>query len=336
MMECLLLVLLDELLPLFYLFLILSLELNMCIVPDHQQRLACLIKVAEVFDHKDRTRHDYELREGAAKILYQKLALALTLYASQQVDGQSVTSSTATASSSVPFSYNSNRPSSSVGSTSSHGGLTKVKGYNANIGSDSMSIQRMRSTRSPEATDADYEIALLCACLEMVHRASSEGLAFTWKDIGCEALPILIKVMERPFLNIQKVLDMASNLNQSANATERALNQVANRENKISVQKITKILALYSLVPEAKVTMASSPGLLSILVKITDTHNINRMKNSMRPISKRYGYLGANASSDDQSVESEVSLATSKISVGGNGIKGASSGVGLYMTEAAR
>ena len=311
------------------------LELNMCIVPDHQQRLACLIKVAEVFDHKDRTRHDYELREGAAKILYQKLALALTLYSSQAVDGQPLNSS-ASSSSSLPFSYNSTRSSSSVGSTSSPGGITKVKGYNANIGSDSMSIQRMRSTRSPEATDADYEIALLCACLEMVHRASSDGLAFTWKEIGSEALPILIKVMERPFSNIQKILDMASNINQSANATERALNQVANRENKISVQKITKILALYSLVPEAKVTMASSPGLLSILVKITDTHNINRMKNRMRPVSKRYGYLGVSSSSDDQSTESEMSFVSSKSSMGGNGIKGASSGVGLYMTEAAR
>ena len=313
-----------------------DIELNMCILPNHEQRLASIIKAAEVFDHRDRTRHDYELREGAAKILYQKISLALTVYGSHESDYQFLSPSNTTADSSLPFSYTSSRSNSSSGSVSSNGGFTKIKGYNANIGSDHMSIQRIRSTRSPEASDADYEIALLCACLEMVHRASSDGIAFTWKDIGCEALPILIKVMKRPFSNVQRVLEIASNMNQSANATERALNQVVNRENRISVQKITKILALYSLVPEAKVIMASSPGLLQILVKITDTHNINRMKNSMRPISKRYGYLGVSPSSDELSLASELSFLSSKNSVGGNGIKGASSGFGLYMTEAAR
>ena len=53
-------------------------ELNMSILP-HDVRLAAIMKASQLFDHRDRTKHDYELNEGAARILYQKLAFVLSL-----------------------------------------------------------------------------------------------------------------------------------------------------------------------------------------------------------------------------------------------------------------
>jgi hypothetical protein len=50
----------------------------MSILP-HDLRLSSITQAAGFFDHRDRLTHDNELREGAANILYQKLAFALSL-----------------------------------------------------------------------------------------------------------------------------------------------------------------------------------------------------------------------------------------------------------------
>ena len=123
------------------------------------------------------------------------------------------------------------------------------------------------------------------------------------------------------------MLTKAAQLNQSANVIEKNLSHAVNRENKLSVQKVTKILAVYSLIPEAKVAMATCPGLLSVLVKITDTQNLNRMK-SMRPVSKRIHNMSAG---NNMNMQANTTAAT-----GANGIAGTTAGAGLYMTEAAR
>lgn len=296
-------------------------ELNMSILP-HDLRLSAILKASQLFDHRDRTKHDYELHEGAAKILYQKLAFVLTLqlsnYDSTSSYNMPVTSgfSTDVAGANI------------VGQGADGANLATIGSHNSVTSNTSIvSMQRMRSTRSAQASDADYELTILSACLEMVHRASNESIAHTWHSIGHEALPILIKLLERPFHKIQIVLARAQQLSQSANTTERNIAQAVNRENKLTVQKITKILAVYSLIPEAKVLMAACPGLLPILVKITDTHNLNRMK-SMRPISKRMMMQN----NPDQSNSAYGTTPT----LGGNGVQGTTAGAGLYMTEAAR
>jgi hypothetical protein len=178
----------------------------MSILP-HDLRLASIQQAAGFFDHRDRLTHDNELREGAANILYQKLAFALSL--SQEY--------------------------------------------------------------SP---DADHEISLLCSCLEMVHRASPDAIAATWYDVGEDILPVLTKVMERPFLQFYR------------GAVK------PNRDLKLAVQKVTKLLAMYSLVPEAKFPMVHCPGLLVILVMIIDTKHLSRM----RPTASTRGiHVGATA-----------------------------------------
>ena len=40
-------------------------------------RLTALRQASDYFDHRDRAQHDLELREGAAAVLYQKLAFAI-------------------------------------------------------------------------------------------------------------------------------------------------------------------------------------------------------------------------------------------------------------------
>ncbi len=190
-------------------------------------------------------------------------------------------------------------------------------------------LSKIRFTNLYNQLDADYEIAVLTACLEMVHRASNEAVIITWHTVGFEALPILIQLLERPFEKFQKVIKDVASFNQTSNVIEKKLALAMNRENKLTVQKVTKILAVYSLIPEAKVAMASCDGLLSVLVKITDTQNLNRMK-SVRPVSKRI-YNAMTQKSNNALDTSGPAIAT-----GGNGISGATAGAGLYMTEAAR
>jgi hypothetical protein len=313
-------------------------ELNMSILP-HDVRLSAILKASQLFDHRDRTKHDYELHEGAARIIYQKLAFVLALQLSSYDSVSSYNMKVQTSGYSEATGGGIDGTGHKTGGIDAH-----ASGHGGNAGSGNSvasnsnttsiaSMQRMRSTRSAQASDADYEISLLTACLEMVHRASNGAIAHTWHSIGMEALPILVKMIERPFHKIQTVLKRAAQLNHSANIVERNIAQACNRENKIVVQKVTKILAVYSLIPEAKIAMTNCPGLLSILVKITDTHNLNRMKGgagSMRPVTKRM--LNKNAElpiTDDPSIEFQTAT-------GGNGIQGSSAGLGLYMTEAAR
>jgi hypothetical protein len=205
----------------------------MSILP-HDLRLSSITQAAGFFDHRDRLTHDNELREGAANILYQKLAFALSLSCHSYDDKEDT-------------------------------------------------LQRLRRGGSDAA---DHEIGLLCSCLEMVHRASPDAIAATWYDIGEDILPILVRVMERPFFQLTS-------------------SGKPNRDLKLAVQKVTKLLAMYSLVPEAKYPMVVCPGLLPVLVKVIDTRNLNRV----RPHGPAMGY---------------------------NGVRGASAGTGLVMTEAAR
>ncbi len=332
-------------------------ELNMSILP-HDIRLAAVLKASHLFDHRDRIKHDYELHEGAARILYQKLAFVLTLclQSDPSKEGRSYDSHN---------SYNmtmtnkgrgftgihahstgnddelsiaanpseSNETASQMNDTSSRASMTASRtnpqSVTSNATTSIVSMQRMRSTRSPQASDADYEISVLTACLEMVHRASNEAILDTWHTVGLEGLPILIQLLERPFIKLERVLRDGALLNQTANVIEKNLALAVNRENKQTVQKVTKILAVYSLIPEAKAAMATSDGLLAVLVKITDTNNLNRLK-SMRPVSKRI--------QNSMKINSNATLSTldAFAGSGGNGINGATSGSGLYMTEAAR
>lgn len=206
---------------------------NMSILP-HDLRLSSITQAAGFFDHRDRLTHDNELREGAANILYQKLAFALSLSCHSYDDKEDT-------------------------------------------------LQRLRRGGSDAA---DHEIGLICSCLEMVHRASPDAIAATWYDIGEDILPILVRVMERPFFQLTS-------------------SGKPNRDLKLAVQKVTKLLAMYSLVPEAKYPMVVCPGLLPVLVKVIDTRNLNRV----RPHGPAMGY---------------------------NGVRGAGAGTGLVMTEAAR
>jgi hypothetical protein len=204
----------------------------MSILP-HDLRLSSITQAAGFFDHRDRLAHDNELREGAANILYQKLAFALSMSCHSYEESQDA-------------------------------------------------IQRLRYS----GDSADHEIALICSCLEMVHRASPDAIAATWYDIGEDILPVIVRVMERPFLRM-------------------STSGKPNRDLKLAVQKVTKLLAMYSLVPEAKYPMVVCPGLLVVLVKIIDTSNLNRV----RP----QGH-----------------------SIGFNGVRGSTAGMGLVMTEASR
>ena len=104
---------------------------------------------------------------------------------------------------------------------------------------DPISIQKIISTRSQDASDADYEIALLTTCLDMVHRATPKAIANTWFSIGKESLPISVTLLERPFKKIQAIVEKGEKVHQSTSTIEKAITTVAtNKEAKVAIQKM--------------------------------------------------------------------------------------------------
>lgn len=143
---------------------------------------------------------------------------------------------------------------------------------------------------------------------------------------GTEILPLLVTVLERPFQKIERAVWLA--IQEKANvpgSLERAVATAVTRDQKLAVQKVTKVLAMYSLVPEAKQPMCDQPGMLRWLTRIVDTHNFNRVKPGAPPI----GGMASGGSLDGEGLDAKqakrLEMATR-----------ATSGSGLYMTEAAR
>mmetsp|Transcript_29512 Transcript_29512/g.41305 ORF Transcript_29512/g.41305 Transcript_29512/m.41305 type:complete len:680 (-) Transcript_29512:384-2423(-) len=288
---------------------------NMSILP-HDLRLSSITQACGFFDHRDRMTHDAELQEGAAFILYQKLSFALALGSQIQSYGDGF----------------------GVGQGGLDGTAASVISGSGTTSPATGPTPRFRA--SVDSSDADHEIALLCSCLEMVHRASPDAIAATWYDIGEDVLPLLVRVMERPFLKLTQaqatarlqqaqlraktssasgtMYSTATLIGSVDTATLSATTRpIINRDLKLAVQKVTKLLAMYSLVPEAKYPLAHCPGLLAVLVKIIDTRHMNRV----RP----HGPGGTlHPPSHYNSSESF------------NGVRGSSAGAGLIMTEAAR
>ena len=162
----------------------------------------------------------------------------------------------------------------------------------------------------------------------MVHRANPDAIAQTWDECGTEILPLLVHVLERPFQKIERAVWMA--LQEKANvpgSLERAVAMAVTRDQKLAVQKVTKVLAMYSLVPEAKKPMCDCEGMLRWLTRIVDTHNYNRVKPGAPAIggTASTGIAGMDDEEPDVKEARRLELATR-----------ATSGAGLYMTEAAR
>ena len=112
-----------------------------------------------------------------------------------------------------------------------------------------------------------------------------------------------------PLILITKVILRAIDPYEIGRRLSRNLPAVTvTKDKKISVQKITKVLAAYSLVPSAKIALAHEKSLLSVLVKVIDVSGYNRM------LPQGFNEKG----------------------LGSNGIRESSSGTGLLMTEAAR
>ena len=125
---------------------------------------------------------------------------------------------------------------------------------------------------------------------------------------------------------------------------ERAASTAVTRDQKLAVQKATKVLAMYSLVPEAKQPMCECRGMLHCLTRIIDTHYYNRLKpgapvigGAVSKASDRVRRCAAAATDGDAStlsgtVGGEMSSKVRRLEIAAS----ATSGAGLYMTEAAR
>lgn len=293
--------------------------INMAILPT-SLRLSSLAQAVEFFDHRDRAMHDSELREGAAYVLYHKLGLALRLSRCREVncEGEGVFAVTG-----GPLSP-------------PNKGMSGVPNHYLSYQQQSASSAQLH-----HQSEFDKEIAMICSCLEMVHRANPDAIAQTWDECGTEILPMLVSVLERPFQQIERAVWTA--LQEKANvpgSLERAVAIAVTRDQKLAVQKVTKVLAMYSLVPEAKRPMCVCKGMLRWLTRIIDTHNYNRVK----PGTPSFGGMASpggvralarpGAASDDHSHHSDDDKykTAKRLELATN----ATSGSGLYMTEAAR
>ncbi|KAL9178326.1 hypothetical protein ACHAXT_001754 [Thalassiosira profunda] len=278
---------------------------NMSVLPA-SLRLASLAQAVEFFDHRERATHDAELREGAAFVLYQKLGLALRLSQSGEAVEEGITAK--------------------AGGGHNGGPTNHYASYQRTL-ANSLAVQRQ--------AESDKEIAVICSCLEMVHRANPDAVAQAWDACGIEILPLLVQVLERPFRKIERAVATAV---QSAarvpGSLERAAATAVSRDQKLAAQKVTKVLATYSLVPEAKGPMAACAGMLRWLTRIIDTHNYNRVA----PRAPAFGGSAASGVRDsvgsgeggDSATEQKAAARRLELETQ------AASGAGLYMTEAAR
>ena len=169
----------------------------------------------------------------------------------------------------------------------------------------------------------DREIALITGCLEMVHRASSAIVAMAWSSIGYETLPLLVKVLERPVGRIDRAVCLAKRHDHHPGAIERAVRAAVSRDLRMSVQRVTKLCAIYSLVPQAKVAMAECPGLLAALVRIIDTQ-----KNKVDELYEKPPRASRGYQKQDQARPSDPAVDAKS--------NPADDGLGLHMTEASR
>jgi hypothetical protein len=278
--------------------------INMSILPN-TLRLSSLAQAVEFFDHRDRAMHDSELQEGAAYVLYHKLGLPLRL--SKGIDLEESENSN-------PSPYPKNGPN-------------HMLTYQQHLAS---------STQLHQQSEYDKEIAMICSCLEMVHRANPDAIAQTWDECGVEILPLLVSVLERPFQKIERAVWMA--LQEKANvpgSLERAAAVAVTRDMKLAVQKVTKVLAMYSLVPEAKRPMCQCEGMLRWLTRIIDTHNYNRVKPGAPVIggtASTKSNLNLARPNDPKPEVAHQNENEKRMELASR----ATSGSGLYMTEAAR
>lgn len=163
---------------------------------------------------------------------------------------------------------------------------------------------------------------------------------------GFEVLPLIVRVLERPFQRIEQAMWMTLQEKTSMpGALERAVAMAVTRDQKLAVQKMTKVLAMYSLVPEAKQAMCDCKGMLHWLTRIIDTHYYNRLKPGAPVIG------GAASKASERGVTRGAADADASTLSGADGetsqttveqlrrleiAASATSGAGLYMTEAAR
>eukprot|EP00986_Skeletonema_menzelii_P005229 scaffold1848_cov132-Skeletonema_menzelii.AAC.9 len=337
--------------------------INMSILPT-SLRLSSLAQACEFFDHRDKSIHDAELREGAAFVLYHKLAFVLRLSRCGEIDGEMEER--------AKLMMEGSAVGVGGGGTTTKDNLLGGGGGSSSSGRNMMmtmnhqqTYQRhlANSTQLQKQSEHDKEIAMICSCLEMIHRANPDAIAQTWDECGVEILPLLVSVLERPFQKIERAVWNAlynqnvsgggggggvggGGANNVPGSLERAVAMAVTRDQKLAVQKVTKVLAMYSLVPEAKSPMCQCEGMLRWLTRIIDTHNYNRVKPGTPAFGGRASFRGAGNSASGVggggstlrgSFNSTLSEEAKKDSAKRLELASrATSGSGLYMTEAAR
>ena len=96
-------------------------------------------------------------------------------------------------------------------------------------------------------TDDDAELKMICAALEMVFRASAKHVKIAFGKVGSSLLPLLLRVLE-----------------QCEN------NQVKNAE--AIMMHITKILLIFSRVPDLRAFLARHHGMLNALKRVAPSN----------------------------------------------------------------
>merc|ERR1740124_1809592 len=92
-------------------------------------------------------------------------------------------------------------------------------------------------------TEEEDEIRMICAALEMVHRASTEMVCKSFQDVGPKAIPLLLRFLQR-----------CENTNM--------------KHAEVSILNITKVLLYFSRVAKLRDPLARHPDLLSALTRI--------------------------------------------------------------------
>lgn len=92
-------------------------------------------------------------------------------------------------------------------------------------------------------TDDDDEVRMICAALEMVHRASHENVKSSFHEVGAAVVPLLLRLLERCESGNMKHAD-------------------------VSIMNVSKVLLYLSRVPDLRVPLARQQGMLDSLKRV--------------------------------------------------------------------
>lgn len=140
---------------------------------------------------------------------------------------------------------------------------------------DDTSIANLKSkvlTQHKHLDQLTKEMCLICANLEMVHRASVLVLHAVFNDYGLTVLPLLVKVLD----TVSPVSSMGQDDDEFVKHSSSQHNENINDEELGAVGNVIKILSYFSQSEETRYHIVNQKGMLRALIAIMNGNGVSQ------------------------------------------------------------